>query len=143
MDDIIAAFFLYARVGTSPEHCLAYVEMEYQLRSCIESEAERVLDADVFALVQKERAMRPKDAVAKHVSAEELILLLSVFVEPQWLSPNLAQRALQLVLTENLAQIILIKGLVPASKVESAMRTIHAASNRSSLDLRRQRALHK
>lgn len=140
IDDAVRAFFLLHTAGSPPIHIALVRDVERRLRNCIESEARPYLDDEDWAWVQEHQAVRP-GVVARIMSAYEIFPFLSHFAEPRWQSNDVRLRALQLTLTESLAKMIAANGLAEMEEVSTALRTIHSAASRATLEWRRQRAL--
>jgi len=68
--------------GLARSRILAVAE---SLRRCVEAHGDQVLVTRDRTLVAAERAFDPRDPVARVAHADDLIYLLAIFVEPEWL----------------------------------------------------------
>jgi hypothetical protein len=141
INDILQDFFAAEKEDKQPELQARFAAVEYQLRACIEREAERILVDEDLELVRGERELSPGAAVARLGHADDLIYLLSIFVEPRWQPLEAAQRTIQLVLTKRLASWVMMRGLVDYDDVSCPLLDIQAAADRGAAEWRRQRTL--
>jgi hypothetical protein len=139
--EILHTFFAMEKADKQPELCARFEAVEHRLRSCIEEEAERILVDEDLELVRRERELGPGGAVARLGNAEDLIFLLSIFVEPRWQPLESAQRTIQLVLTQRLASYVVARGLVDAHGLACPLLDIRVAVDRGKSEWRRQRTL--
>ncbi|PRY67140.1 hypothetical protein B0I08_10733 [Glaciihabitans tibetensis] len=115
-------------------------EAIHQLRACIDAEAERILEEDDLRLLAAERQFDEYEAVARVMQADDLVFLLSIFVEPQWQPNDRLQRAAQLQLTEKLLAFILTRRLVDRRELACPILDVQAGISRGRAELRSQRA---
>jgi hypothetical protein len=139
--EILDPFFAAQKVGAQPELITRFDAVERKLRTCIEQEANRILDDDTLALVEREREAHPEDAAARMMNGEDLVYLLSIFVTPRWLPEDLAQRAIHCVLTEQLTRFVIRRNLIDEHEHACILLEIGASVNRGKADWQRQRAL--
>jgi hypothetical protein len=141
INDILVDFFTVEKEDKQPELRARFEAVEYQLRACIEKEAERILVDEDLELVHGERELSPGAAVARLGHADDLIYLLSIFVEPRWQPLDVSQRTIQLVLTRRLASWVVMRGLVDAEDLSCPLIDIQVAADRGAAEWRRQRTL--
>jgi hypothetical protein len=82
-------------------------EVERQLRTCVEAEAERIVVTSDLLLLASDREFDPAGAVARVMHADDLVFILSIFVEPGWQSSEPMQRQAQLRMTRLLTNHLL------------------------------------
>lgn len=134
---ILRGFFDRRLDGTKGLTRARIVEVETQLRECIEAEAERVLVASDRTLLAAEREFHPTGAVARLMQADDLVFLLPIFLEPQWAPTQAQQRRVQLGLVDRLTGHLLVTGLVERYGMECPLIEIRSGIDRAKAQLRR------
>ena len=87
-------------------------QVERELRSCLEAEAERILVTGDLIVLAAERQFHPEDAVARTMHADDLIFVLTIFTTDPWLPEDRTQRRVHLTIVEALTANILNRRLV-------------------------------
>ena len=141
IDQILGRFFAARLDGKKGVSRRRIEEVEEQLRACIEAEADRILVTSDLLLLAAEREFNPAGAVARVMHAEDLIFILSIFVEPQWQPTNQTQRQTQLRMTEWLTGYLLRSRLVDRDGLCCPLLDIEGGISRGRAELRQQRAL--
>jgi hypothetical protein len=139
IDDILAHFFasyLDKKTGVARRRI---EQAERQLRACIEAEAPRILVEEDLRMLAAERQFNPEHAVARMMLADDLIFLMSIFVEPQWQPADRLQRSAQLLLTSKLLEFVVGRGLVSRRELACPILDIEAGVVRGRAELQREK----
>jgi hypothetical protein len=83
--------------------------VEAALRACLESEGSRILVAHDLEMLEAERQFSRTGAVARIAHGDDLIFVLSVFVEPRYLLVDVDDRRAQLSATKHLVEYLLTR----------------------------------
>jgi hypothetical protein len=137
--DILTQFFAQSLEGKTGVARRRIDDAARQLRACIDSEADRILVTEDLELLAAERQFNPVDAVARVMGADDLIFLLSIFIEPQWQPTDRLQRAAQLRLTERLVRFILAHRLVHRHELACPILDVEVGISRGRAQLRKER----
>ena len=78
------------------------LQVEHDMRSFLESEADRFLTDDERTLLAAEREFEPIGAACRALEAEVLFVALTGFITPPYLAPDLLLRRVQLDLVDAL-----------------------------------------
>lgn len=138
INDILESFFLAQKAGVHPDLAKRIDAVEYRLRDCIETEAFRILEDSDAHTLRQEREVRPEGAVARLMHADDLIFLLSIFVEPKWRPLESAQRAIHFALTDQLARFMVDRNLVDRHELSCPLLDIAVAVDGNRSGWRRQ-----
>jgi hypothetical protein len=139
IDDILTHFFASYLDGKSGVTRRRIEEGERRLRLCIETEARRILVDDDIRVLDAERQFNPERTVARLMLADDLIYLLSIFVEPQWQPADRLQRSAQLQLTNKITEFVVSRRLVDPHDLACAILDIQAGVSRGRAELRHDR----
>lgn len=145
IDEILRLFFSQQSAGKKGLTLTRIRTVEQRLRECVEAEADRILVTADRQLVAAERQFDPNAAVARTMHADDLVYLLSIFVEQAWLPDDRVQRAKQVQLAAALADHLLRTGLVnpegmscPLIEIRGAVYRERALQRRARLENRMQ-----
>jgi hypothetical protein len=138
IDEILTAF-LAARVkdktGLRRRRIVAADE---QLRRCLEAEGHRALTDGDRSVLDLEREIEPQDAFVRTMHGDDLLLMLSTFVQEPWLPPDRIDRDVQIryadALISQLVSWRLVRpsdGLYALIEAQSAILRAKAAQRRS------------
>jgi hypothetical protein len=141
IDDILTHFFASYLDGKTGTVRHRIEDGERQLRACIETEAQRILENDTLLMLAAERQFDPQRAVARVANADDLVFFLEVFVGPQWRPSNEFQRAAQTELTATLLHFVTSRRLVDSHQLACPILEVEAgiARERAERKLRRER----
>jgi len=138
IDEILQPFFASQTNGKKGLTLRRIQEVERHLRACGETEAERILVAFDLAVLAAERQFSPDGAVARVMRADDLIFILSIFVQPEWQPVDPVQRKVQLRITEQLTGYLVRRRLVDGSSLACPIIDIEVGVQRGRDELRRQ-----
>ncbi|TBN56628.1 hypothetical protein EYE40_04010 [Glaciihabitans arcticus] len=119
--------------GLARHRILAVAE---SLRRCVEAHGDQILVDRDRTLVAAERAFDPRDPVARVAHADDLIYLLAIFVEPEWLPGDSPSLRVHLRVVERLSQWVIEHGLVHPDEVCCPLLDIEARVRRARRALR-------
>lgn len=131
IDDILRVFF--DRQHSRP--------IELLLRECLESEGERLLLPRDRVVLAAEREFSPEGAVARTMYAEDLLVLLSVFVREPWLHGDPATQREQLAITSALTAHVVRSGLVEYDGIGCLLLDIRSGLTHARRELNRRHPL--
>jgi len=137
---ILERFFSARLEGTKGLTRERIETVERHLRACIEAEAEHILVDSDRRLLAAERQFDPAGAVGRVMHADDLVFILSIFVEAPWLPDDPVQRQRQLQLTDALTGHLLGRRLVDRDEVICPLLDIRAGIDRDRRERRRVRA---
>src|SRR5688572_27783662 len=112
IDEILGPFFAAQVKGKKGLTLRRVQEVEQHLRLCSETEAERVLLDSDLTVLSAERQFNAEGAVARVMRADDLVFILAIFVQPEWLPSDLTQRRVQLRVTEQLLATLVRRRLI-------------------------------
>jgi hypothetical protein len=138
IDEVLQPFFAAQTAGKKGLTLRRIQEVERHLRSCSETEAERVLIASDLAVLAAERQFGPEGAVARVMHADDLIFILAIFVQPEWQPVDPVQRRVQLRITEQLTAHLVRRRLVDRSSLACPIIDIEVGVQRGRDEVRRQ-----
>lgn len=139
LEEILERFFTEQRADKKGLALTRIRLIEGKLRECVESEAEHILVTSDLQIVAAERQFTPERAVARTMHADDLLYLLSIFVEERWLPGERVQRAKHLQLASALADHLLRTGLVNPEGMSCPLLEIRGAVDRERAVQRRAR----
>lgn len=139
IEELLNQFFTVQQSGKKGIGRQRIEEVERQLRACVEAEAERILVTSDLLLLASEREFDPTDAVARVMHADDLVFILSIFVEPGWQPSDPTQRQAQLRMTQLLTNYLLDYGFVDREELCCPLLDIRCGISRSRAELRQQR----
>lgn len=138
INEILQPFFASQTSGKKGLTLRRIQGVEVQLRLCIEAEAERILVTSDLAVLAAERQFNPDGAVARVMHADDLIFILSIFVQPEWQPSDLVQRRVQLRITEQLVGNLVRRRLIDRSSFACPILDIEFGVQRGRAEVRRQ-----
>lgn len=138
IDELLSQFFAVQQSGKKGVARQRIEEVERQLRACVEAEAERILVTSDLLLLASEREFDPAGAVARVMHADDLVFILSIFVEPGWQPSDPAQRQAQLRMTRLLTSYLLDHGFVSRKELCCPLLDIRAGISRGQAELRQE-----
>lgn len=139
IDEILRLFFAEQSAGKKGLTLTRIRTVEQRLRECVEAEADRILVTADRQLVAAERQFDREGAVARTMHADDLVYLLSIFVEEQWLPDDRVQRAKHVQLAARLADHLLRTCLVNREGMSCPLIEIRGAVYRERALQRRAR----
>ncbi|MCC9195748.1 hypothetical protein QNO08_14150 [Arthrobacter sp. zg-Y820] len=128
IDSILDSFFASSCIGKQIPTGVRYLRVGAHLRDYLEMEGERILCAEDAELLDLERSLDPDSAFARLFGAEVLAYLLSGFLEPEWLLPDLQDRRTQISLTPRLIQWLCNCRLLDPRRDRAAIHSTRAAA---------------
>jgi len=111
-------------------------DVSVRLRRCVEAHGDQILVDRDRTLVAAERAFDPNDPVARVAHADDLVYLLAIFVEPEWLATDSPTLRVQLRMVERLTRWLLARRLVHPDAVCCPLLDIEARIARARRALR-------
>ena len=111
-DSILDTFFtltLDGKVGLTRQRI---ERVQRSLGECIEAEAERILESHSLRALAAEREREPQGAAARVVHADDLLYLLTCYLEERWAAIGAQDRRVQLRIVDELVGHILARRLV-------------------------------
>jgi hypothetical protein len=141
IDTILEQFFARQLAGRKGITLRRIEEVEENLRACLESEAHRILVTSDLLLLAAEREFDPTGAVGRVMHADDLIFVLSIFVQQEWMPLDPVQRRAQLRLVDALTGSLLGARLVNRDELCCPLLDIRAGIDRGRAELRRPRGI--
>lgn len=127
INDLIRPFFDTMLVGSSGIKHSRIERVEALLRECLEVTGERVLVDRDRGVLAAEQQFNRVDAFARTMHADDLIYVLTTFLEPPWLQADPLLQKVQLTITERLTATILHDRLVVYSDLVCPLMDIGAS----------------
>lgn len=138
INEILQPFFAGQTSGKKGITLRRIHDAEVWLRRCIETEAERILVTSDLAVLAAERQFDPEGAVARVMHADDLIFILTIFVQDEWQPSDPIQRRVQLRITEHLVANLVRRRLIDRSSFACPILDIEYGVRRGRAELRRQ-----
>jgi hypothetical protein len=139
IDDILHPFFdakLAARLGITRQRI---ARVEQLLRECLESEGERVLIDRDRVVLATEREFASEGAFARTMHADDLVYVISIFLELPWLQSDPQLQRAQLAVAEWLTARLVNGRLMDHSDLACPLLDIRASIDRARRELDRER----
>lgn len=144
IDEILTAFLARERAAASGRRVDRLQRVERRLRSCLETDCDRVLDGGGASLLAAERVLEPDGAFARSMRADDLVFALVVVLGDRWLPEDVADRRLQVRIALRLVDFLLERRLIDerdlacplielkvrASRLRAALRNEGAGAGR-------------
>jgi len=140
IDEILAAHMTYQLDGLSGLRRRRIETAERHLRLCMEVDGPRVLTTHDRAVLDLERQFTPHDAFLRTMHADDLLLVLNVYVREPWLLPDRVDRRAQLRFADALAGLVLGRRLVDRDEWMCELLDLRAAIDVAKSDLKRERS---
>ena len=145
IDEILNPFFHVMLRGTTGIRRRRIEAVEQQLRRCIETEGDRILETEDLLVVASERAFAAEGAIARTMHADDLVFVLSLFVSPSWRAADPLLLKVQLTVVERLTARLLHHRLVHYSDLSCPLLDIgvgidHARRDMKAINLVKARA---
>src|SRR5690554_4262994 len=138
INEILQPFFASQSASKKGLTLRRIYDVEVLLRRCIETEAERILVTADLAVLAAERQFDPEGAVARVMHADDLIFILTIFVQDEWQPSDPIQRRVQLRITEQLTAHMVRRRLVDRSSLACPIVDIEIGVQRGREEVRRQ-----
>jgi hypothetical protein len=136
IDEILNPFFHLTLLGTTGIRRRRIEAVEGQLRRCMETEGDRILESEDLLVVASERAFAPEGAIARTMHADDLVFVLTIFVSPPWLVSDGLLLRVQLTIAERLTARLLHHRLVHYGDLSCPLLDIGAGIATARRDLK-------
>ena len=114
-------------------------EVERHLRVCLEAEAPRILVSRDLVILAAEREFGHEGAVARTMSASDLIFVLPLFTVAPWLPDDVVQRRVHLTLVDALTANVIGRRLIDPDELCCPLLDLRYALDSGRAKLRMER----
>lgn len=137
IDEILTAHLTAQARGKTGLRHRRIVGADEQLRKCMEAEGHRVLTDGDRSVLDFERELTPQDAFARTMHADDLLLVLDIFVSEPWLLPDRVDRAVQLRYADTLAAQLIAGHLIDQCDLSCALLELRGSIRQAKAQLKR------